>query len=158
MTEVERLTLQAEVPMQATFQTRVLFRALRAIAQASGTLPGRKNVVLFSEGLPATTETDAGVKSVVDAANRANVAFYVIDPSGLGQTDLMGNFDAGAVGNGRQGSNTRAARDASNASRGTQVVAGESKFDVLFNSMNADGGRDGLRNVADQTGGLLIKN
>jgi VWFA-related protein len=158
MAETERLTLQVEMTMQATLQTRVLFRALRAIAQASGNLPGRKNVVLFSEGLPATSETYAGIASVVDAANRSNVAFYVIDPSGLGGTDMMGSFDAGSVGNGRQGSNTRAARDGANAGRGTQVVAGESKFDTLFNNMSADGNRDGLRDVADRTGGLMIKN
>src|ERR1700687_3204251 len=69
MAQVKRLTLQTEMAMQATMQTRVLFRALRAIAQASGNLPGRKNVVLFSEGLLATTETDAGVASVGDVAN-----------------------------------------------------------------------------------------
>src|SRR5205823_1782341 len=50
MAVVEMRTLEAEMHMQSTFQTRVLFRALRAIAQAAGTLPGRKNVVLFSEG------------------------------------------------------------------------------------------------------------
>src|SRR5260370_38561425 len=113
MTEVERLTLQAEVPMQATFQTRVLFRALRAIAQASGSLPGRKNVVLFSEGLPNTTETDAGIASVVDAANRANVAFYVIDPSGLG-----GESSIASSNNSFSRDPTKVSRDKSNVRRG----------------------------------------
>jgi len=157
MMEFERLTLQTEMAMQATMQTRVLFRALRAIAQASGNLPGRKNVVLFSEGLPSTRETDAGVASVVDAANRANVAFYVIDPSGLGgESGVMGSFDAAGASGGRRSS--QAARDSANAARGTAVIGGDSKFDVAYQNMNADSGRDGLRNVADQTGGLLIKN
>jgi VWFA-related protein len=157
MAEVERLTLQTEMAFQTTMQTRVLFRALRAIAQASGNLPGRKNVVLFSEGLPASTETDAGVASVVDSANRANVAFYVIDPSGLGgESGVMGSFDAGGATGGRRSS--QVARDNANAARGTAVEGGDSKFDVAFQRMNADSGRDGLRNVADQTGGLLIKN
>jgi VWFA-related protein len=157
MAEAERLTLQSEMAMQTTMQTRVLFRALRAIAQASGNLPGRKNVVLFSEGLPLSTETDAGVASVVDAANRANVAFYVIDPSGLnGESGVMGSFDAAAGSGGRRSS--QVARDNANAARGTAVYGGDSKFDVAYQRMNADQGRDGLRNVADQTGGLLIKN
>jgi len=157
MAEVERLTLQTEMAFQTTMQTRVLFRALRAIAQASGNLPGRKNVVLFSEGLPTSTETDAGVASVVDSANRANVAFYVIDPSGLsGESGVMGSFDAGGATGGRRSS--QVARDNANAARNTDVVGGDSKFDVAFQRMNADSGRDGLRNVADQTGGLLIKN
>ncbi|MDP8979643.1 MAG: VWA domain-containing protein [Acidobacteriota bacterium] len=157
LAETERLTLQTEMAFQATMQTRVLFRALRAIAQASGNLPGRKNVVLFSEGLPATTETDAGVASVVDASNRANVAFYVIDPSGLGgESGVMGSFDASGASGGRRASQT--ARDNANAARRSDVVAGDTKFDVANQRMNADSGRDGLRNVADQTGGLLIKN
>jgi VWFA-related protein len=157
MAQAERLTLQTEMAFQATMQTRVLFRALRAIAQASGNLPGRKNVVLFSEGLPATTETDNGVASVVDAANRANVAFYVIDPSGLsGESGVMGSFDAGGASGGRRAS--QVARDNENAARGTAVSGGDSKFDVAYQRMNADSGRDGLRNVSDQTGGLLIKN
>jgi VWFA-related protein len=157
MAETERLTLQTEMAFQSTMQTRVLFRALRAIAQASGNLPGRKNVVLFSEGLPATVETDAGVASVVDAANRANVAFYVIDPSGLGgESGVIGSFDASGASGGRRSS--QVARDNANAGRGTDVVGGDTKFDVAYQRMNADSGRDGLRNVADQTGGLLIKN
>jgi len=157
MKEVEYRTMESEMNMLATMQTRATFRALRAIALASGSLPGRKNVVLFSEGLPQTTETDSGVSSVVDAANRANVAFYVIDPSGLNQDAFMGNFDAGTATNGRRGSNTQAARDLSNAQRGSEVSGGETKFDTLFR-MSADGDRDGLRNLADKTGGLLVKN
>jgi VWFA-related protein len=165
MGEVERLTLQMEMGFETTMQTRVLFRALRAIAQASGNLPGRKNVVLFSEGLPVSTETDAGVASVVDAANRANVAFYAIDPSGLGgESGIMGSFDAGSASGGRRAS--QVARDNANAARQPSgphkrlpdIAGGDSKFDVAYQRSNADEGRDGLRNVADQTGGLLIKN
>lgn len=157
MAQIEVYTMEAEMNMFATMQTRALFRGLRAIALASGSLPGRKNVVLFSEGLPQTTETDAGVSSVVDAANRANVAFYVIDPSGLNQDGFMGSFDANNAGNGRRGSNTQAARDLANAQRGSEASGGETKFDTLFR-MSADGNRDGLRNLSDKTGGLLIKN
>jgi len=154
MAQVERATLQTALMMQANMQTRILFRALRAIAQASGNLPGRKNVVLFSEGLPNTTETEAGIASVVDAANRANVAFYVIDPSGLGgESGIMGTFDSGSRDPSQVG------RDRMNNVRsGPSVSGGQSKFDVAVQSVSADGTRDGLRNVADQTGGLLIKN
>jgi VWFA-related protein len=153
MAEVERLTLESALAMQASMQTRILFRALRAIAQASGNLPGRKNVVLFSEGLPNTRETEEGIASVVDAANRANVAFYVIDPSGLGgESSLIASSDDGL----RRPS--QVALDRANARRGPSVSGGDSKFDVAVQRINADAGRDALRNVADQTGGLLIKN
>src|SRR5258707_3348484 len=124
MAQVERATLQTALGMQANMQTLILFRALRAIAQASGNLPGRKNVVLFSEGLPNTTETDAGIASVVDAANRANVAFYVIDPSGLdGESSIAGSYNSVSR------DPSQVSRDKANVRRGPSVSGGESKFD-----------------------------
>jgi hypothetical protein len=46
-------------------------------------MPGRKTLVLFSEGLPASPALEAGLQAVVEAANRANITVYAIDASGL---------------------------------------------------------------------------
>ena len=56
--------------------------ALFAIVRTLGRLPGRKSVILFSEGLtiPTTARLFSGV---IDAANRANVSIYTIDAAGL---------------------------------------------------------------------------
>ena len=50
--------------------------ALFAIVRTLGRLPGRKNVVLFSEGLSVPTSVARLFSGVMDAANRANVSFY----------------------------------------------------------------------------------
>ena len=67
----------------SVMQARALLVALRAIAQTYADIPGRKNVVVFSEGFLHSPEAHAQLSSAIDAANRANVAFYVIDASGL---------------------------------------------------------------------------
>ena len=46
-------------------------------------LPGRKTVVVFSEGFLHALNGAAAMQAVIDAANRANVAIYVIDASGM---------------------------------------------------------------------------
>jgi len=57
--------------------------SLFAIIEALRRLPGRKSVVLFSEGVsipPAVLRLFTGV---IDAANRANVSIYTMDAAGL---------------------------------------------------------------------------
>ncbi len=60
--------------------------ALRYVIRGMSELPGRKSVVLFSEGF-ALGGTDNRVldamRVVADLANRASVVFYTIDPRGL---------------------------------------------------------------------------
>ena len=58
-------------------------QALLALVAGLETLPGRKAVVLFSEGIAIPAGVDATFRSVVAAANRANVSFYAADAGGL---------------------------------------------------------------------------
>ncbi|MDM7922063.1 MAG: VWA domain-containing protein, partial [Pyrinomonadaceae bacterium] len=70
--------------------------ALRYIVEGMGQLPGRKSVVLFSEGFSIFQRDSQGFSDggrvvdsmlrLVDAANRASVVFYAIDPRGLEYT------------------------------------------------------------------------
>ena len=57
--------------------------ALMTIIQSLTIWPGRKTIVYFSEGLPASPSLQAKLDSVVSAANRANVSVYTIDAAGL---------------------------------------------------------------------------
>ena len=57
--------------------------ALVAIVRTLGRVPGRKSVVLFSEGLEIPTDVARLFSGVMDAANRANVSIYTIDAAGL---------------------------------------------------------------------------
>jgi polysaccharide export outer membrane protein len=47
-----------------------------------GALPGKKSLIYFSTGAPRTAAQNQ-LQAAVDAAVRANVAFYPIDASGL---------------------------------------------------------------------------
>ena len=57
--------------------------ALVAIVDALRSVPGRKAVVLFSEGLYKTEATEDRFLSVVNAANRASVSIYAVEAAGL---------------------------------------------------------------------------
>jgi VWFA-related protein len=70
-------TLEREQRGQST--TNSLFAILQSMVE----MPGRKTVVMFSEGLPATPALEANLQSVIEAANRANITVYTIDAAGL---------------------------------------------------------------------------
>jgi hypothetical protein len=59
--------------------TESLFAVLQSLVE----LPGRKTLIFFSEGLPASPALQAKLQAVVETANRANVTVYAIDASGL---------------------------------------------------------------------------
>ncbi len=66
--------------------------ALRFIVRGMGELPGRKSVILFSEGfasisrrgnLGESTRVFDSLRKLADFANRSSVVFYTLDPRGL---------------------------------------------------------------------------
>ena len=105
-------------------------------------LPGRKSVVLMSDGFGLFKSGDSGanfrvleaVRRLVDLANRASVIVYTIDPRGLQFTGLTA---ADSTAFKTAGEVTRAV-----SGRGTQ----------LFESQG------GLNYLANQTGGFLVRN
>ena len=59
--------------------TLALIRVIRSLAET----PGRKSIVLFSEGLPVAPVLSARFDDLIDAANRSNVTVYAVDAKGL---------------------------------------------------------------------------
>jgi VWFA-related protein len=57
--------------------------ALLAITTALGTLPGRKTVVFFADGLAIPPAVLPHFQNVIATANRGNVSVYTIDAAGL---------------------------------------------------------------------------
>ena len=68
-----------ERDQQGYSTTNGLFAVIGALKQ----LPGRKSLVLFSEGLSIPPAVQRLFYGVIDAANRANVSIYTMDSAGL---------------------------------------------------------------------------
>ncbi len=64
-------------------QARPVLAALAALAEGLRAIPGKKTLVLFSQGFVTPAVLDWQVQSTIDIANRANVAIYIIDSGGL---------------------------------------------------------------------------
>src|SRR5262244_2997474 len=107
-----------------TFQARAVFAALRAICFAYRDIPGRKNLVLFSEGFLYSDDARPYLEAVADAANRSNVSIYVIDPQGV---------EVNPYGGGDRPTDTIGARIAAAGAPGANVGqrGGETKFDKI---------------------------
>ena len=74
------IKLRTALSMQ---QSRPILAALAAICEGLRSIPGKKTLVLFSQGFVTPATLDWQVQSTIDLANRANVAIYIIDSAGL---------------------------------------------------------------------------
>ena len=125
---------------------------LFAIINGMRRLPGRKSLVLFSEGIAIPPAVQRLFRGVIDAANRANVSIYAIDAAGLRgdstQADVRNQVNAMA----RRGIDTGYAATGK-ASDEPLTKALEQNEDVLHQDPHA-----GLGELAQDTGGLLLEN
>jgi hypothetical protein len=131
-------------------QTRPVLAALAAISEGLRPIPGKKTLVMFSQGFVAPETLDWQVQSTIDLANRANVAIYIIDSSGLtGGTPQSGAFVPSSPLSGISAATSQENR--------IRAGAGESVFDVSRQEgLNRQ--RDLLYRISGDTGGQLIKN
>jgi VWFA-related protein len=140
------LQLRSQLSAQ---QARPVLAALAAICKALRTIPGKKTVVLFSQGFVAPTILDWQVQSVVDIANRANVAIYIIDSAGLRTSGPLSTAPVPASPlSGVAATGTTESR--------MKTVGGESMFDTVRNEgLNRE--YDILYRISGDTGGEFIK-
>lgn len=123
--------------------------ALTAIVDALRAVPGRKAVVLFSEGLFRTEATENRFLSVVNAANRASVSVYAVEAAGL-QTSTFESLtraemiSAGNLSMAHQASGEDTGGGA--YTRGLEQTADMVRFNP----------RSSLEWIADSTGGVLV--
>ena len=74
------LALRSQLSVQ---QARPVLASLAAICDGLRAVGGKKTLVLFSQGFVTPQTLDWQVQSLIDIANRANVAIYIIDSAGL---------------------------------------------------------------------------
>jgi VWFA-related protein len=130
-------------------QSRPILAALAAICEAQRSIPGKKTLVLFSQGFVAPAVLDWQVQSTIDIANRANVAIYIIDSAGLRE----GGTRSGAL---VPSSPLAGISAISSQEQRIQAVGGDTVFDnVRHEGLNRE--YDILYRIADDTGGKFIK-
>ncbi|HJP92143.1 MAG TPA: VWA domain-containing protein [Pyrinomonadaceae bacterium] len=130
-------------------QSRPILAALAALAEGLRPIPGKKTVVLFSQGFVTPAVLDWQVQSTIDIANRANVAIYIIDSAGL---------RAGAPASGALVPTTPlgGVSAITNQEQRIQAVGGETVFD---NTRQEGQSReyDILYRISGDTGGKFLK-
>lgn len=141
------------VQMRSTLsaqQTRPVLAGLAAICEGLRSIPGKKTLVMFSQGFVAPQNLDWQVQSTINIANRANVTIYVIDSSGL----VGGTPQSGAL---VPGSALSGISAATNQEDRIRAGAGESVFDISRQEgLNRQ--QDLLYRISGDTGGQFIKN
>ena len=131
-------------------QTRPVLAALAAISEGLRPIPGKKTLVMFSQGFVATETLDWQVQSTIDFANRANVEIYIIDSSGL----TGGAPQSGAL---VPSSPLGAISAATGIEHRIRAGAGESVFDISRQEgLNRQ--QDLLYRISEDTGGRFLKN
>jgi VWFA-related protein len=131
-------------------QTRPILAGLAAICEGLRPIPRKKTLVVFSQGFVAPQALDWQVQSTIDIANRANVAIYIIDSSGL----TGGTPQSGALVPSSALSAISAATSQENRIR---AGAGESVFDITRQE-GSNRQQDLLYRISGDTGGQFIKN
>ena len=130
-------------------QSRPILAALAALAEGLRPIPGKKTVVLFSQGFVTSAVLDWQVQSTIDIANRANVAIYIIDSAGL---------RAGAPGSGSLVPNSPLAGVSAitNQEQRIRAVGGETVFDNVRQEGQSRE-YDILYRISGDTGGKFLK-
>lgn len=131
-------------------QTRPVLAALAAICDGLRPVPGKKTLVLFSQGFVAPASLDWQVRSTIDIANRANVSVYVIDAAGLRASAPVGG---GPV----PGSPLAGVSGLVSQEERIRAVGGENVFDrARFEGIDRE--FDILYRISEESGGRFIKN
>jgi VWFA-related protein len=122
---------------------------LFAIISTMRRLPGRKSMILFSEGIAIPPAVQRLFLGVIDAANRANVSIYAMDAAGLRTDDEQAKI-------------RDQVNEAGGAGGGILSVRGsdEPQSKTLENNeyVLRQDPHNGLGTLAQDTGGLLFEN
>jgi VWFA-related protein len=130
---VERRMASLTIAMISSQTGNQSIDALHQLIRGQAQLPGRKTVIFFSEGLILPPDEPERFRALISDANRANIAFYTVDASGL---DTI--------------SDARVSRTINAARRSVQPDT-----DAAAQPTNY---QENLRSLAEDTGGFAIAN
>jgi len=126
---------------------------LRELVEAQAEIPGRKVMLLLTAGLPVEADSVELLRSVISAANRANVSVYALDTSGITPADTLADARRRlqAAANASMNQQLAASGHGNQAVHADQVVAPE----IAETSIHSDI-RQNMAELAEGTGGALL--
>ncbi len=147
--EMNRRLLENFESLQRDQQGYATTNGLISVVGSLGALSGRKTILFFSEGLSIPPNVQARFRSVIHAANRANVSVYTLDAAGLRieSTGSEAARELAALAN-RRINQAYSGRDDTS---GPLMRALERNEDLLRLDPHS-----GLGQLAQETGGFLI--
>lgn len=146
----------------ATFATGTL-GALKFIVSGMKELPGRKSVILFSDGFKILQRDEQGfseggsvlnfLRQLIDTANRASVVFYTIDARGLQTTSITAADSVSADPERLQQILSERSAELSDTQEGLRYLAQQTGGFPIINSNDLIGG---VRKILDDQSYYLI--
>jgi VWFA-related protein len=148
--DMQRRTVATFNALEREHQGLSSINALLALVNGMREIPGRKSMVVFSEGFGTAGNARERFRSLVDTANRANVSIYAMDAAGL-----------------RTENTSTETKEAINAAAGAMLRRNPTA-DHMGSAMTQDleHANEMARNdphvvlgqLTDETGGILIRN
>jgi len=146
--EMRARTKETFEALQRDQQGYATTNGLMAIVNSMSRLPGRKAVLFFSEGVSIPPNVQQHFRSVINAANRANVSVYSVDAAGLRAESTLQAA--------REEINARSRRRMDNLDRAMNtsgpLTKGLERNEDLLNLSP----ESGLSQLSHQTGGAFI--
>ncbi len=136
-------TYRAQLSYSREQQGRPIIGAIRTIADGVAHIPGRKSLILVSEGFAVPLSLERALYQAVERAGRSNLAIYAIDAAGLAVKPRQVESELFDISAGRSGDRVKA-------------YGGLSQFDHA-REIGSDRKDSTLRYLASETGGLLIR-
>jgi VWFA-related protein len=126
-------------------QTLAVINSVLALTRVYGGVPGRKSIVLYSEGFVVNNDTKGPFEAMIGAANRANFTINTVSATGL-----EARVPTGAV-------RPAPGRPIEETDARMAVQGGESGLDRMVKS-NLTNNDEALSRLAKETGGVLVRN
>ena len=145
---MELWNLERWEEVQRDQQGKATTTGLLAVAASLGRLPGRKAIILFSEGLIIPPSALEPFRAIVNAANRNNVSVYTVDAAGLRAESKTAETRKEV----ESRSQLRMTQEAYNLESSTPMMKGLERNEDLLR-LNPE---SGLGQLADQTGGFHV--
>ncbi len=129
--------------------TRLTLTALKSLVQGLQSMPGRKSVLYFTNGMYLTPELDEPFRALTSLANRANVTFYSVDTRGV-MTMAQNSGATGQLNGAADASRTTITRTEGAATKDEIMASDNAELSARANTQLR------IRDLAEATGGFLI--